>query len=299
MREIDTTDPSKLHIHQNSRGFELLHDDRLVSSYWAEEEIPRTEFPKPCFARIYTPSGTLITDYRPADHLWHTGLYFGWVHVNDANFWGGPWYVPEAGKYLHVSQIHGVQRHDRFRDVQSEHGSVAIIEELTWLDQRDQPIVAEERYYQFDLLDETPGYLWIITTKIAPIVDAVTFGASKASGYSGLVLRMGPPFADATHRSSEGLVGHEQIMGTRGRWVSATGAAGGSVIMMDHPRNPRYPVTWFTRSNLLEVGLLMDGPMEIKRRDPLVLNYGFAVTDQNMDQPLAEMLHARFVEAMN
>ena len=86
---------TKLKIRRNALGFEILDGEQLAALYRATEELPRTESPKPCFAPIYTPSGGLVTEYRPADHPWHTGLYFGWVFANGANLWGGPWYLPE------------------------------------------------------------------------------------------------------------------------------------------------------------------------------------------------------------
>ena len=287
----------KLQLVINNRGFELVDGDRLISFYRTNEELPREESPKPCFAPIYTPSGRLVTEYRPADHAWHTGLYFGWVHVNDANLWGGEWHVPESGKYELVIGTHGIQRHDRFRNMQSGVGSVAITEDLTWLDQADVPMVREERQYRFETVPDVAGYVWSIRTEISSIGEKTTIEASKANGYSGLVLRMGPPFAPAIHRSSEGLLGHETIMGTRGRWVSADGAGGGSVLMMDHPQNPRHPITWFTRTNLLGTGMLMDDSIEIRYGEPLVLIYGLAILDQNIDDASAEKLYSRFVKS--
>lgn len=244
-----------LRLQRNCLGFEIHDGDRLMTLYRAVEELPRRESPKPCFAPIYTPSGRLVTEYRPADYAWHTGLYFGWVHVNDANLWGGPWYLPETGKYEHVENSHGVQRHDAFTGERVDQGGISVKEALTWLDAGDRPTVSETRSYTFSKLAEE-GYLWTIETGIQAVVDRVSMGSSKAPArYSGLELRMGPPFADALHRSSEGLVGHEAIMGTRARWVCAAGAAGGA-------------------------GLLMSGPMELRRGETLRLRYGFAILDR-------------------
>ena len=68
-----------LSLRENCLGFELHDGERLVALHRAREELARSESPKPCFAPIHTRSGVLVTEYRPADHLWHTGLYFGWV----------------------------------------------------------------------------------------------------------------------------------------------------------------------------------------------------------------------------
>lgn len=282
-----------LGLRENCLGFELHDGDRLVALYRAREELPRSESPKPCFAPIYTPSGGLVTEYRPADHAWHTGLYFGWVHANQANLWGGPWYLPEKGKYEMVEHSHGVQRHLGFAEQQVKDGGVSVQEELVWLDARDEVMAGERRTYTFRRLG-APGYLWTIETRIRPRGAALVLGASRAARYSGLELRMGPPFADAQHRSSEGLEGHENIMGQQARWVSAAGAAGGAVVMMDHPDNPRHPTPWFTRRNLLGAGLLMGGDLEVPQGEELVLRYGFAVLDQALAAGAVEELYAEF-----
>ena len=95
---------------------------------------------------------------------------------------------------------------------------------------------------------------------------------------------MGPPFADrdgagARHRCSDGRQGHEAILHQRARWVSATGATGGMVALLDHPANPRHPVTWFARANLLGAGLLMPGDLELAAGQTLRLRYRFLLLD--------------------
>ncbi len=83
-------------------------------------------------------------------------------------------------------------------------------------------------------------------------------------------------------------------MKQRARWVSAAGAAGGAVVMMDHPDNPRHPVTWFTRRNLLGAGLLMSGDLEIEEGDVLNLRYGFAALAEEPAAAEVEALYAAF-----
>ena len=286
---------STLSLRENCLGFELYDGERLVTLYRAREELPRGESPKPCFAPIHTRSGLLVTEYRPADHLWHTGLYFGWVHANDANLWGGPWFLPQKGRYEYVERSHGVQRHVRFAGKRVAEDGAAISEQLEWLDGGDQPIAGEQREYAFTALEHGAGYYWTIETHVTPVGEKLVLGASRAARYSGLELRMGPPFAPARHRSSEGLIGHESIMRQRARWVSASGAGGAAVVMMDHPRNPRHPVTWFTRENLLGAGLLMTGDVEVSRHQPLRLRYGFAILDQDPEVEQIEALYRRYL----
>ena len=64
--------------------------------------------------------------------------------------------------------------------------------------------------------------------------------------------------------------------------------------MMDHPNNPRHPVTWFTRKNLLGAGLLMEGDLELKEGECLELRYGFSILDQAPTAGETENLYADF-----
>ena len=104
---------------------------------------------------------------------------------------------------------------------------------------------------------------------------------------------MGPPFADAEHYCSEGRQGHEKIMKQHARWVGARGATGGFVAMMDHPSNPRHPVTWFTRKNLLGAGLLMEKDLVVACSQTLGLRYAFFVLDAD---PGAEQVEAFYTD---
>jgi len=271
----------ELTVKTNCLGFELHEGDCLVTLYRATEELPREESPKPCFHPIYTPSGRLVTEYRPKDHLWHTGLYYGWVHVNDANLWGGGWYIPEKGHYEDVPGTHGRQAHESFDEVSQDSNGVRVVETVTWRDARDDVMASETRSLEFRKLAEQPGTFWRITSEISPVSDALVMGASRAARYSGLELRMGPPFADADHRTSEGVRGHEAIMGSRARWCCAVGACGGAVVLLDHPSNPGHPTHWFTRRNLMGAGLLMGGDLTTERGETLTLRYGFLVLDED------------------
>lgn len=288
---------SRLRLEVNDgKGFELHRERRLLARYDTDTgKLPRDESPKPCFHPVYTPSGGLITEYRPDDHTWHTGLYFGWVHVNDTNFWGGSWYLPEQGKYVPVPASHGVQRHDGFTSVPPLENGVAIEEELTWLDRGDHPVIREKRRFDFLETAAARGCLWLIDAAMTPIAGEITLGASRAARYSGMVLRMGPPFADAFHTSGSGRSGHEAIMGKRDRWVAAAGARGGMVVMMDHPGNLRHPVPWFTRRNLLGTGPLMEGDLVLRASDRLHLRYGFLVLDDVLDRREIEALYRTYL----
>lgn len=285
-----------IEVHETILGYDLTTTDgRPLAVARVREHLPRTDSPKPCFAPIYTTAGDLVTEYRPADHTWHTGLYYGWVYANKANLWGGPWYLPETDKYEYVDDTHGIQRHDGFEQIDAVDGGVSVREALTWLDAGDQPMASERRAWDFELCDG--GWRWRIETVIEPVGGPLTLGSSRKSHYSGLELRMGPPFAghdaEAVHRDSEGRDGHAETMLQRARWCRASGAGGGMVALLDHPDNPRHPVQWFTRANLLGAGLLMSEDLTIAEGERLRLRYRLLV----LDEPVADArIEAEFGE---
>ena len=42
---------------------------------------------KPYFHPLRTVEGTTLTAERPADHIWHYGLWFSWKFINGVNYW--------------------------------------------------------------------------------------------------------------------------------------------------------------------------------------------------------------------
>ena len=277
-----------LEVKTNCLGFELHDDGALVTLYRATEEIDPEESPKPCFAPIYTPSGKLITHYRNMDHPWHTGLYYGWVHVNDSDLWGGPRYVPEEGKYMLLPGTHGRQAHAAFDEIWFEGGEARVVETVLWQSSSDEVMATEVRSLEFQSLPDRPGTMWRITSAIAPEGQDLKMASSRASQYSGLELRMGPPFFEASYRTSEGVRGHENIMKSRARWCCATGACGGAIVIMDHPSNPRHPTNWFVRAKWMGAGLLMEEDMTVPLGEKLTLRYGFLVLDADPEDGFIE-----------
>ena len=266
---------SAFDLRENALGVEIHAGDQLLALYRATEELPRGESPKPCFAPLYTLSGQLVTEYRPPDHAWHTGLFFGWVHVNDANLWGGRWYLPETKKYEHVADSHGVQRHDGFTTLSADH----VTESLSWLDGHDQLMARESRSFGFSSAEG--GYCLRISTRIEPAGDRLVMGASRAARYSGLVLRMGPSFAEADHYCSEGRQGHADIMHQHARWVGARGKKRRLCRAHGSPEQPAPPGYLVYRANLLGTGLLIEDDLELAAGECLELHHAFFVLNQD------------------
>jgi hypothetical protein len=285
-----------LSVRETILGFDLVDGETPLAVYRAREHVPRSDSPKPCFAPIYTASGRLVTEFRPPDHTWHMGLFYGWVHANDCNLWGGGWYLPEKGRYEDVPGTHGIQRHDGFDEVGSSDGVASVRECVSWLDAGDRKIASERRAWDFEPC--AGGYRWRIETVIQASGGPLTLGATRAEAhYSGLQLRLGPPFGTvaepAIFRCSEGRTGHEEIRKEQANWVSAAGAAGGMIAIFDHPQNPRHPSRWHTRENQFGTAPLMDGDLTVDEGDTLRLRYRLLVLDEPVG---ADPLHEEYAD---
>src|SRR5437764_1304362 len=42
---------------------------------------------KTFFEPLSVPGGPDLTNYKPADHPWHYGLWFSWKYINHVNYW--------------------------------------------------------------------------------------------------------------------------------------------------------------------------------------------------------------------
>src|SRR5882724_1057356 len=92
----------------------MLHaGGRPVAEYVFEPKLEPTLSPRPYLHPVRTLAGTVVTDFLPADHLWHLGVSLGVPDVSGTNLWGGRSYVHGQG-YVWLA----------------DHGS---IEHLDWL----------------------------------------------------------------------------------------------------------------------------------------------------------------------
>jgi hypothetical protein len=67
-------------VHDNSRHYVTRPGNRIIA---AVSPGHNTLYVHP----VMTPSGLLVTQERPADHLHHLGIFVGHERVNGHNFW--------------------------------------------------------------------------------------------------------------------------------------------------------------------------------------------------------------------
>ena len=87
--------------NQTETSLELSHGDKTV---W--RLIYDKTQNKSYFHPLATVDGTVLTALRPADHVWHYGVWFSWKFIDGLNYWEED---PDGGVLLSVKTL-GIQR---------------------------------------------------------------------------------------------------------------------------------------------------------------------------------------------
>lgn len=222
----------------------------------------------PYFHPLVSPDGAVLTDLRPADHVWHRGLRFAWKAINGLD---GYWTWPEG-----LEQFPDATGQTKVTSVRVEKGSdfSARFElEASYLPPGQPPDLTEKRTIRVSPPDSQGGYQidWhgvftagqrgarLERTPILGEPDGKPWG-----GYAGLQFRFAPrtDFAAWSLRNSEGLTaassqggaaaGLPQMHGKPARWLRValdfTDGKSASVTLFDHPDNLRHPAAWHVSS---------------------------------------------------
>ncbi|WP_297082055.1 PmoA family protein [uncultured Demequina sp.] len=212
------------------------------------------ESPRPYLSPIRTLGGSLVSLFRPHDHVWHKGIAWSLPVVGDENFWGGPTFVTGEG-YVQLPN-NGEQRHEGVELAEAD-GAAALTETLTWVTQAGEHVFDELRTITARVLDPTTWELGFETRmtstadRVQSIGSPTTRGRDNA-GYGGLFWR-GPRSFTGGAILAPDREGGDELRGTRAPWMGFRGVHDGdgavsTVVMADHPENAAHPPQWFART---------------------------------------------------
>jgi hypothetical protein len=187
--------------------------------------------PRPFF-NLRTRNGVQVTDVRPADHPWHTGLSLAFAHVGTANFWGGPTFVRGKG-YVQLPN-NGTVRHDGFEERSVER----IRERLSWITEPGERALTELRtvetasfadHWRLDFATELTN-----ATRSPLVFGSPTTNGRPAAGYGGLLWRGPASFTGGTVLGAR--------MGDESEWLGFVTPQATLVFLSPTP------TWWFVRS---------------------------------------------------
>ncbi len=238
---------------------------------------------KPCFHPLATLDGTILTDFRPADHLWHRAAWFSLKEIDKLNYWEENREGVSAGRNETIDV-----------KIETQADFSAVIRLRQSYHPPDEPeLVGEERVIHVSAPNEDGSYTldWqhLFTAR-----KAVSVGASGR--YAGLSLRVSKQLLKWSFLNSEGQSEGQQVHGKSARWLTFKGplASGSAALtIFDHPSNPRFPTKWFIVKGMpyFSPAFVFDGPMPLAKDQKLALFYRMKVHGST---PAAKMLEADY-----
>jgi len=290
----DAHDPLTI-THHPGDAVTLAYGATTLFRYVYAPDTAARESPKPYFHPIHTLAGHLVTDYRPPDHVWHTGVCMTLVSVSGENFWGGPTYVHGSG-YVQRDN-HGRQVHQAWLRIECDARSAALTERLRWVSQAGETLLTEEREIAVSAVDAVAGwYALDFTSRLTNATERTlhlgspTTEGRPLAGYGSLFWR-GPQAFRGGAVLAAGGAGGPEMMGERSPWLAyieqhdgGDGGNGASATLLfrDHPDNPRYPTPWYVRNDpfaAVSFAFVFDAQYPLLPEQMITLRYRIVIAD--------------------
>ena len=217
--------------------------DKEILRYQAEPgELPRPEIPQ-AFTRggyiqsIRTPSGRLITDDFPADHLHHHGVWNPWTKTEFEGRHPDFWNMGDKTGRVEFEKLNGVWQKEIYAGFGAFHRSI------------DMSASPEK----IALLDT-----WVVTARVDPVAYVIDFKSTQVCAtdspvnllqyrYGGFGFRGNAAWIDPANcnfLTASGLNDRIKIDTSREKWCWIGGKVDGEVcgvLILQHPDNFRFP----------------------------------------------------------
>ena len=263
---------NKITAVQNKSSIDISINGRFFTSYIFSDEAKY-----PYFFPVNGPSGSSVTSLKNSDYPHHSSLFFGCDRVNGGNFW-------QEG--LERGQIVSTD----IKIIESGNDKVLISNECIWK-RPDAPSPIKD-YRTITISSPAAGVFQIDFSIVMEMLEDVTIAKTNHSLFSG---RMDPDLAvinGGTLVNAEGLKGEKDTFGKASPWMDYYGQRGQKtegMAILQHPSNPWYPSSWFTR----DYGFFSPTPMywpenentgtQLRKGKKLTLNYRVIVHAGNTE----------------
>lgn len=286
-------------VQENDSKVVCTDGGSVLLEYVYRPDVPANESPKPYFHPIRTLAGTVVTAFRPEDHLHHHGLCMTLSQVDQHNFWGGKTYQQEAGAYLDLNN-NGRQEHAGWDLLEASNEQAVMKETVRWVSADGEHLLTDTRQFTLSQVNRQEGSYVLdsefrirnVSGRSLTLGNFQSIGGLKGSFYTGFAFRAADRFAERTEAfeprlmAAGGLEGVDAIHGASAPWMAMAGqnpATGekSTVILMDHPDNPGYPNKWFVRWGHTQAAFPMtaDQPMILPENGTLNLRYRVLIAD--------------------
>lgn len=256
---------------------------------------------KPFFDPLCVAGGPSLTWARPADHVWHYGLWFSWKFINGVNYW-----EEKDGK----SDGEAVFDNGGFV-MPSQNGGTVISMCIDYRPRgtgKDATVLTENRIITVSVPTEDGSYFMDWQLEFTACADVTLDrtpipgepGGQGWGGYAGLSARLADGMKDVeTIATTIGRVRRnaDNRLDTTATAVEQNGLVDGKpygIAILAHPSNPRAPGDWYALEggnfNFLNAAFLLKSPYKLARGETLMLRYRVHVHPGRWD---ADTLQAR------
>lgn len=263
---------------QSDTRLALCNGEKVV---WQLVADPKQ--PKVYFHPLASVDGDVLTNFRPADHPWHHGLWWSWKFINGLNYW-------EEDPKTHQSE--GVTELTAVEFTPSDDFSASAELSISYHPPGEAAVMTERRVLSVTRPDADGRYRIDWTSKFTAGSADVDLGRTPLphqpggksyGGYAGLSLRLVQQAGDWSVTTSDGPSAFTDAHGKAFRWVDFS-SAGPGVAMFDHPQNLRHPSPWYLH-NKSPMSFFSPSPLF---NEPLVLKAG-----QTVDFQYRVLIHSK------
>ena len=237
---------------------------------------------KSFFDPLRVADGPSLTWARPADHVWHYGLWFSWKFINSVNYW------EETG-----GKSDGTTRASSVVVKMNNNDSATVTMSLDYFPKgkENETVLTEQRTIDISAPAEDGSYFMDWTMTLTAYVD-VKFDRTPIpgepngmswGGYSGLSMRFADGMKDTQTISTAGRVqrNKDDRLDTTAAAVEQNGIfADGKpygVAILAHPSNPRAPGDWYSLEDghftFFNAAFLLKAPYTLAKGETLTLRY--------------------------
>ncbi len=249
---------------------------------------------------IYTLSGREITVYRPHDHVWHKGIQMTMACLSGQNFWGGYSWVREKKIYEKLDNV-GSMKHIAWDELTCDEDRIVLRQRLKWITQAGAGWINEVRELRVDLKPDEGFWSLNWAMRLSNMSgQMLRFGSPTTegrinAGYGGLFWR-GPRSFTGGKILGTGNIEGPEAMGQRSPWLALVGTHDGTadqstILFVDRPGNPNYPLKWFTRSKefaCISTSFSFDEEIPLEAGKEMTLNYRTVFADGAWDRERIE-----------
>lgn len=259
-------------------------DEKLLTSY---KFAPKQKYPY--FYPVNGPkTGRSVTTESSQPYPHHHSLFLACDRVNGANYWQD---VNARGQIVSQGP----------RLVTSEPSKIEIADVCLWRQPGKDPVLRDERRF---VITTAGDHVRLIDCyfKLIPLTD-VRITKTNHAFFS---FRARPEISvkgGGNLMNSRGQKSEKPTFGQKADWCSVWGDSGGGsegIAILDHPDNPWYPCTWFTR----DYGFVsptpmnfLEKPMELPKGQALKLQYRVVVYGGSPREANLDGRFARWAEA--